>query len=85
MVRIIRHEKDNLNVWADFETDTQVYCDDVEMFHLFLLKGVEYAKTYPDRLLNEAHMKDFMSTANRLNDFQFEFTDDGIVYYTPKI
>ena len=84
MVRIVKNAKGNLNVWADYDTREQVYCDTAETAYLFILKGEMYAKKYPERALTPAHLDDFMATLARLDDFHFDFTDDGIVYYKSK-
>ena len=84
MVRIVKHANGNLNVWADYDTRNQVYCEDFEMLHLFKLKGELYTRECPERKITDEHIRDFMKTFSRLNDFHFDFTDNGIVYYTSK-
>lgn len=83
MVRVVMKAKGNLNVWADYETKTQVYCTNEELIHLFMIKGNMFVKKFGASLSVE-HLDDFVETYHRLNDFHFDFTDKGIVYYTTK-
>ena len=84
MTRVVMKAKDNLNVWADYDTETQVYCDDLELIHIFRLKCAMYAKEHEGKNCSEHHVIDFIDTCKRLKDFHFDFTDEGIVYYRTK-
>lgn len=83
MIRIVKNVKGKLNVWADDETRTQVYCNKQEAVLLFKLAGTKAAKKYNAELSQE-HIDDFIQTFNRLNDFAFKFTDYGVEYYSFK-
>lgn len=78
LFRVIINEdkKRKLNVWVDNAEHQQVYCKNFELLLLFKLAVKHYGKTCTAEILG-----DFMATCNRLNDFSFEFTEKGIVYY----
>ena len=78
LFRVIINEdkKRKLNVFVDNAAHQQVYCKNFELLFLFKLAVKEYGKTCTAEIL-----EDFMKTCNSLNDFSFEFTEAGIVYY----
>lgn len=78
LFRVIINEdkKRKLNVWVDNAEHRQVYCNKSELVLLFSLAVKNYGKTCTPEIL-----RDFMETCNQLNDFSFEFTEAGTVYY----
>ena len=78
LFRVIINEdkKRKLNVFVDNARHQQVYCNKFELLLLFKLVIKDYGKTCTPEILG-----DFMETCNRLKDFSFEFTEEGIVYY----
>lgn len=78
LFRVIINEdkKRKLNVWVDNAEHRQVYCNKSELVLLFKLAAKDYGETCTAEIL-----EDFMETCNCLNDFSFEFTEAGIVYY----
>ena len=78
LFRVIINEdkKRKLNVFVDNAAHQQVYCKNFELLLLFKLAVKAYGKTCTAEIL-----EDFMKTCNCLNDFSFEFTEEGIVYY----
>lgn len=78
LFRVIINEdkKRKLNVWVDNARHQQCYCKNFELLLLFKLAVKDYGKTCTAEILG-----DFMETCNSLNDFSFEFTEEGIVYY----
>lgn len=78
LFRVIINEdkKRKLNVFVDNARHQQVYCKNFELLLLFKLAAKDYGKTCTAEIL-----EDFMKTCNSLNDFSFEFTEEGIVYY----
>ena len=78
LFRVIINEdkKRKLNVFVDNARHQQVYCKNAELALLFSLVVKDYGKTCTPEIL-----EDFMQTCNSLNDFSFEFTEEGIVYY----
>ena len=78
LFRVIINEdkKRKLNVWVDNADHQQCYCKKFELLLLFKLAAKDYGKTCTAEIL-----EDFMQTCNRLKDFSFEFTKEGIVYY----
>ena len=78
LFRVIINEdkKRKLNVFVDNAAHQQVYCKKFELLLLFKLTVKDYGKTCTPEIL-----VDFMETCNRLKDFSFEFTEEGIVYY----
>ena len=78
LFRVIINEdkKRKLNVFVDNARHQQVYCKNFELLLLFKLAVKDYGKTCTPEIL-----VDFMETCNRLKDFSFEFTEEGIVYY----
>jgi hypothetical protein len=81
MVRVVMKENGNLNVWADYDTMDQCYCNDAELVLMFRLKCEMYSREHKGRNFNSSHIIDFINTYRRLGDFHFDFTDQGIVYY----
>lgn len=75
-VIINENKKRKLHVWIDYARHQQCYCKNFELLLLFKLAVKEYGKTCTAEILG-----DFMETCNHLNDFSFEFTEEGIVYY----
>ena len=78
LFRVIINEdkKRKLNVFVDNASHQQCYCKNFELLLLFKLSVKAYGKTCTPEIL-----ADFMETCNRLKDFSFEFTEEGIVYY----
>ena len=78
LFRVIINEekKRKLNVFVDNARHQQVYCNKFELLLLFKLAVKDYGETCTPEIL-----ADFMETCNRLKDFSFEFTEEGIVYY----
>ena len=78
LFRVIINEdkKRKLNVWIDNARHEQCYCAKYELLLLFKLAVEDYGGTFTAEIL-----VDFMETCNRLKDFSFEFTEEGIVYY----
>ena len=78
LFRVIINEdkKRKLNVWVDNAEHRQVYCNKFELALLFKLAVKHCGETCTPEIL-----EDFMETCNCLNDFSFEFTEAGIVYY----
>ena len=78
LFRVIINEdkKRKLNVFVDNASHQQCYCKKFELLLLFKLAVEDYGETCTDEILI-----DFMKTCNRLKDFSFEFTEEGIVYY----
>ncbi len=78
LFRVIINEdkKRKLNVFVDNARHQQCYCKKFELLLLFKLAVEDYGETCTDEILI-----DFIKTCNRLKDFSFEFTEEGIVYY----
>ena len=78
LFRVIINEdkKRKLNVFVDNAIHQEVYCNKFELLLLFKLAVKDYGKTCTPEIL-----EDFMETCNSLNDFSFEFTEEGIDYY----
>lgn len=89
MIRVIRNVKDGLNVWADNEKNTQCYANDNELRMLFMAYVVENQEQFDEPRIQDFAdfqnlLEDFVETFNRLDEFYFEATEEGLCYYRPK-